>query len=478
MRARILLFLCAASVVAVAQPAAIADQIRAVENGLSTPIVLKDRPAQTHTILERMKSLNIVGVSVAVIHNYEIHWAKGYGVLDKAGKQPVTAQTLFQAGSISKPVAAAAALKLVEDGKLSLDEDVNAKLKSWKVPENEFTTDQKVTLRRLVSHTAGLTVHGFPGYEAGSPVPSVPDVLDGRKPANTPAVRVNVVPGSMWRYSGGGYTIMQLLLTDVTGKSFPDLVRETVLSKASMSRSTYEQPLPEPLRPNTASGYNSKGDPVPGKYHTYPEMAAAGLWTTASDLGRFCIEIQKSREGRSNRILKKETVIQMLTEQKGNYGLGFALMGTESARRFGHNGADEGFQALLDCSFDGEGIAVMVNSDNGVRLAREIMFSAAKAYNWHNIKPTEREVAKVDAKTLESYSGQYNAPQIGLLTIRPDGDHLLVSTPIQADIPLYPSADGSFFPLSDESPAFRFVKNDQGEVTGLRRGGLVAPKVK
>lgn len=199
--------------------------------------------------------------------------------------------TLFQAGSISKPVAALAALRLVEQGKLSLDEDVNAKLVSWKVPGNEFTKEQKVTLRRLLTHSAGLTVHGFPGYAAGAQVPTLVQVLNGEKPANTPAIRVDTVPGRLWRYSGGGYTIMQQLLIDVTQKSFPELMRQLVLEPAGMKHSTYEQPLPPARAGEAATAHDANGQPVKGQFHTYPEMAAAGLWTTPTDLALLAIEL-------------------------------------------------------------------------------------------------------------------------------------------------------------------------------------------
>jgi len=347
------------------------DRIRAVESGLD----------------KRMQALHVRGVSIAVIQNYQVEWAKGYGFADLESKRPVTAGTLFQAGSISKPVAAVAAMKLVEMGKLRLDDSVNTFLKSWKLPDSDFTKEEKVTLRRIMSHSAGLTVHGFPGYAAGEAVPSIVDVLDGKKPANTPPIRVDIVPGTLLRYSGGGYTIMQLAMIDVTGKSFPALMHDLVLSKADMRDSTYEQPLPG-LAGAAASGYRANGDAVPGKYHTYPEMAAAGLWTTATDLARFAIEIQKSREGRSNKILSKATVEEMLREQKKPYGLGFALEQVDGSSRFGHGGADEGFQALFSATMDGQGFVIMTNSDNGIRLANEIALSIAAAYGWPD-KPKE-----------------------------------------------------------------------------------------
>src|SRR5262249_22998185 len=187
-----------------------------------------------------MKAFHDPGLTVAVIDGYKIVWAKAYGVTDYESKTPATTKTLFQAGSISKPVAATGMMSMVQQGKFSLDDDVNLKLKTWKVPENEFTKDQKVTLRRLASHTAGLTVHGFPGYDVDEKVPTVVEILNGTKPAaNTDPIRVDFVPGTKWRYSGGGVTIEQLLMMDVSGQPFPTLMKELVLDKEGMADSSY-----------------------------------------------------------------------------------------------------------------------------------------------------------------------------------------------------------------------------------------------
>jgi CubicO group peptidase (beta-lactamase class C family) len=244
--------------------------------------------------------------------------------LEAGSDKPVNAETLFQAASISKPVAAMAALALVGRGKLALDEDVNRKLVSWKVPENDFTKEEKVTLRRLLSHSAGLTVHGFPGYAADEPVPTLRAVLDGAKPANTKAILPDMTPGSSWRYSGGGYCVVQQLLMDVTGKPFPLLLQEMVLGPLGMNHSSYEQPLPSAKCGLAAVGHTSTGQPIKGKWHIYPEMAAAGLWTTPSDLARFAIELQKCRIGKSKRVLSTRMAQQMLTAQIGDAGLAFS----------------------------------------------------------------------------------------------------------------------------------------------------------
>ncbi|HSP90013.1 MAG TPA: serine hydrolase domain-containing protein, partial [Vicinamibacterales bacterium] len=297
-----------------------------VEQGLLPGIVIAGRPLPVKTLAARMAELKTPGVSVAVINGGKIEWARGYGVMDMGGSAPVTPRTLFQAASLSKPVAALAALRLVEQGKLALDQDVNARLTSWKVPANEFTGTEKVTLRRLLSHSSGLTVSGFPGYSADAPVPALVEILDGQRPANTAAIRADVVPGTIWRYSGGGYTVMQQLLTDVTGRPFPLLLEDMVLQPIGMKDSSYEQPLPAPRRALAASGHRADGVLLPGRYHTYPEMASAGLWTTPTDLARFLIEIQQALQGKS-KVLTTATAREMVTVQKGSYGLGLGLEG-------------------------------------------------------------------------------------------------------------------------------------------------------
>jgi CubicO group peptidase (beta-lactamase class C family) len=298
-------------------------------------------------------------------------------------RYPPGPKTLFQAGSISKPVAAKAALHMVEQGKLVLDEDVNDKLTSWKVPDNEFTQKEKVTLRRLISHTAGLTIHGFPGYDVDAPLPTLIQVLNGEKPANTAPVRVDIVPGTKFRYSGGGVTIEQLLMMDVTSKPFPVLLRETVLDKIGMADSSYEQPLPPARAAATAWGTYSDGKSVHRKWHIYPEMAAAGLWTTPSDLSRFAIEIALSKNGKSNRILSQKMTNEMLTPVLEEVGLGFFL-DKQNPGQFGHNGADEGFQAILTMNPEtGKGAVIMADSDNGITVGDLLLRSVAKEYGWN-----------------------------------------------------------------------------------------------
>jgi len=359
------------------------ERIRKIE-AMAVDIAMGEKEAPVRLSLTQLMELyNVPALSIAVIDDYKIVWAKGYGTIGTGSNAPVGTHTLFQAGSISKPVAATGALVLVQQGKLVLDEDVNLKLKTWKVPENEFTKEQKVTLRRLISHTGGLTIHGFPGYDVDAPLPTLVQIFNGEKPANTGPIRVDILPGTQERYSGGGVTIEQQLMIDVTGKAFPALMRETVLKKIGMTDSSYEQPLPPARASMTASGTYSDGKPVHGRWHVYPEMAAAGLWTTPTDLAKFAIEVANSRHGKSNRVLSHKMTEEMLTPVKEEAGLGF-FVEKENPGQFGHNGADEGFQALLTMNSEtGKGVAIMADSDNGINVANLVLRRVAKEYTWN-----------------------------------------------------------------------------------------------
>jgi CubicO group peptidase (beta-lactamase class C family) len=326
---------------------------------------------------------NIAGLSLAVIQNGEIVKTAAYGVVDKETKIPVTTNTLFQAGSISKPVSTLGVLHLVEEKRLSLDEDVNGKLKSWKVPENEFTRDSKVTLRRILSHNAGVTVHGFPGYNVLHPMPTLVQILDGAKPANTPPIRVDIPPGSKVRYSGGGFTVMQELVIDVSGEPFARFMTDTVLAPLGMTHSTFEQPPPHSFATNTAHGYYPDGSPVKGWWHVYPEMAAAGLWTTPTDLARYAIEIQQSYAGTTNPIISQKLTREMLTAQKEGVGLSLFLERSGKNLRFKHGGRDEGFDALMVAYAEqGFGAVLMINSNDNTGALDRIVEFIARENRW------------------------------------------------------------------------------------------------
>jgi CubicO group peptidase (beta-lactamase class C family) len=335
---------------------------------------------------ELMEKHGVPGASIAVFEEGRIRWSAGVGVLEVGTERVVTPESLFQAASISKPVAAAVALRLVEEGTLQLDEDVNPSLESWRVPDHEF--DEPVTLRHLLCHGAGLTVHGFPGYEPGVPTPDLIAVLRGAEPANTPPVIVAVSPGKEYRYSGGGYCVAQLLMTEGTGRAFPALARELVLDPAAMKDSTFEQPLPEELEDRAAHGYRRNQEAVPGRWHVYPEMAAAGLWTTPNDLARFAIAVHSGAHGRPGGVLSEGTTTEMLTGGIGqNYGLGWELAGAGDTAAFLHSGVNDGFACFLFCyRKSGSGVVLMTNSDSGREILSEMLAFVRQAHGWDTAK--------------------------------------------------------------------------------------------
>ncbi|AKF87449.1 hypothetical protein MFUL124B02_43030 [Myxococcus fulvus 124B02] len=370
-----------------------AARVARVEEGLA-PISVPGETPKHLSLPQWMELYKVPGVSIAVFDQGKLVWAKAYGVKQAGGAEPVTVDTLFQAASISKPITAMAAMHHAEKNKWSLDENVNDKLVSWKLPDNDFTKEQKVTLRRLLSHTAGTTVHGFGGYAVTEPLPTTQQVLDGEKPANTSAVRVDTVPGTLTRYSGGGTTIVQQFLVDQLKKPFPQIMKETVLAPLGMKDSTYEQPLPASLAPRAATGTSPDGKSVQGGWHVYPEMAPAGLWTTPSDLARAALEMSKAAKGQSKRVVSQAMAKQMLTRQPESKSFGIGFLRNPGQDWYGHGGANEGYRALLVAFESGGGVAIMTNSDNGSRLFERIVASAISVYGWkgYTVEPEHPSV--------------------------------------------------------------------------------------
>jgi CubicO group peptidase (beta-lactamase class C family) len=438
-------------------------RIESVGACLTTWVVEKDEPCQT--LQDRMAADRVPGVSIAVIRNGDIEWAQGFGVV-RMGGAPVTAETLFQAGSISKPVVAMAALRLVQEGALSLDSDVNQALTSWKIPPSAAAPRAIVTLRELLTHTAGLTVEGFPGYVAGAPIPTLVQILNGEKPANTDPIRLEAPPGSRWKYSGGGYTVMQQLLIDVSHQAFPKLLHDTVLAPIGMTSSTYEQPLPVELRSGAATPYRA-GAPVEGGFHTYPEMAAAGLWTTPADLARFAIEIQRSLHGGANHVLSAEMTMRMLVAGKGNYGLGLEVGGSPENRYFKHGGINEGFEnGLVAYERSGDGAVVMTNARGGQRLAYQVVRSIASVYGWPDFHPIVRATIKVDPEVLATYVGIYELTPTLSITVTLENGKLMEQGTNQGKFPLFPESQSKFF-MKVVDAQFEFLTGADGQVSHL-----------
>jgi CubicO group peptidase (beta-lactamase class C family) len=375
----------------VAQPAADAASLAARIEGPQSP---NRQGLDALTLAEVMRRFRVPGVSVAVIKDFQIHWAKGYGVADAGSGRPVQVDTVFQAASISKPVTAMAALHLMQGGALGLDDDVNRHLKSWKVPDGEFTPGQAVTPRALMSHTSGADDgFGFPGYEPAAPRPTVAQILNGDAPSNVGEVTFARPPYAAYKYSGGGVTVMQQLLTDVTGEPFAALMRTRVLDPLGMRGSTFEQPLPEAWAVRAAHAHNGQGAHGEMPWHVYPEQAAAGLWTTPSDLARFVIEVQQAVRGPKGSVLSQASAREMTSPVgTGPYGVGLAVEKRGEGWYFGHGGSNWGFRCSLIAHVrKGYGVVVMTNGDAGGGVIAEIEARVAAAYGWDSLdKPLLR----------------------------------------------------------------------------------------
>jgi CubicO group peptidase (beta-lactamase class C family) len=430
-----------------------------IENGLQPAVMFDGDPSWN--INQRMAFYGVPGVSIAIINDYKVDLIKHYGVTDKETNQPVNNETLFQAGSISKPVAAYGALKLVESGKLSLDQPVNRYLKGWQIPENELTKKRPVALKHLLNHSAGLTVHGFWGYSKGLPVPSVLQVLNGEKPANSAPVVVDLLPETQMRYSGGGYTVMQKLVADVTEKNFPQALNDLVINPIGMKQSTYQQPLPPEKLKFAAAGYLPNKKPVPGKRHVYPEMAAAGLWTTAEDLAKFAIDVQLGIKSNQSKVLSQTMTEKMLTPWVSqNVGLGFFIDSKKQGVYFGHGGWDEGFSAdLVAHKTAGYGVAIMTNS-NHPAFIEELKNSIAAAYGWQEYLQPAYTKLSISESELKRISGRYFFNPDMLFTIGKEKDKVMMRYLDGASMEII-RVDENQYIRREQNRKFSFIENPE-----------------
>ncbi len=363
-----------------------ADSLRAL---VEAPRIPGDTGVAGLTLDELLVRANTPGISVAVIRNFEIHWTRGYGIADVATGRRVDARTRFQAASISKPVTAFAVMRLVQDGRFSLDDDINATLRSWRVPDSEFTRTQKVTWRSLLSHTSGADDGlGFPGYNPDAPRPTLVQILNGERPSNVRSVTFARAPYARYKYSGGGTTNVQLALTDLTQRDFATWMHEMVLAPLGMTNSSYAQPAPDTVHARLAHAHSIQGrrmGDVP--WHVYPEQSAAGLWTTAEDLARFVIEIQRAARGPRGAVHTQAYAREMLTPVGvGPFGVGPTLSFRGEGWYFHHSGGNWGFRANFEGHVrHGYGLAVLTNSDGGGRVIAELTERVARVYGWDRV---------------------------------------------------------------------------------------------
>jgi len=431
-------------------------------------------------ILDRMKDYKVPGLSIAVIKDYKIDWAKSYGLADTTKKIPVTTETMFSAGSIIKFLMAVTALKMVENGQIELEKPINNYLTSWKIAENDYTKKTPITLRMLLSHSAGTSQTSYFGFKPTQPLPTIVEILSGAKISETRPVVVNSEPNKEFRYSGGGSIIAQLALMDVSKKSFSNLTQEILFDKLGMKNSTFEQPVPSKYAKQSSWAY-SAASWFKGMPYVYPQQAAAGLYTTPTDLAKFFIEIQKSYLGKG-KLLSQATTIKMLTAQQnvsdGGYkeqiGIGpFLIQRTDNKDPkgvyFEFTGVNAGFLAYGMASVEGgNGVIIMLNSgDDQNGIGKEIRRAVAKVYNWTNFLPTEIKPINMSDKELDIFVGRYRMSTNEVLDLRKEKNYLVETINEGGDIYCFPVSKDTII-FTDFNIKGFFKRNENGDVIGLQ----------
>jgi CubicO group peptidase (beta-lactamase class C family) len=444
------------------------DKIKQVESNL-VPWAL-DQDSLKFSIEERMARYKIPGLSIAVIKDYKIEWVKAYGWADISEHRAVTTKTLFQAASLSKSLNGVGVLKLVQDKKLDLNTDINNYLTTWKFPYDSLSNNKKITTANLLSHTAGLTVHGFKGYAIGDSIPTLSEILDGKKPANSQAVRSMYEPGKKVEYSGGGTTISQLIVTDITHQKYEDYMWTQVLKPMGMTESFFNQPPPPNKQHLLTTGYNRYGEEMKeSKYNIYPEKAAAGLWTNPTDLAKYIIETQLSYHGKSKKVLSPEMTKLRLTpylDKINAFGVYINEKGNE--KYFQHSGSNEGFGCQYRGSLKyGNGVVVMVNSDN-LAILNEIVNSVALVYKWDEFyKPVVKNTIALTDDMLKNYVGTYLLDGDTISILKKENS-LWLNSSIQSK--MYFTSDLDFY-ITEYKADYKFTTDSNGIINGFTVNG-------
>ena len=453
------------------------SRIAAVENSLTASVINAGSDPSGMALSDRLQHYLVPGISIAVINNGEIEWAKGYGVAEAGGTRAITPDIVFQACSVSKPVSVTGIMLLAQSGVIDISRNVNDYLTSWHLADNELTKTQKATIQRLMSHTAGVNVSGYEGYPAGSAIPTLLQVLNGTAPATTAPVKIIYEPGSQFSYSGGGMEVLQQMAEDVTGLSFQSYMKSNLFSRLGMNSSDFVQPMAGPLAMRAAKAHDMDGVMMPGGWRTYPELIAAGLWTTPSDLALLLVEVQKAATTDKGTLLTRQTAMRILTQQPySSTGLGFVLTNLKGGLLFSHSGSNFGYKSYMIAYRDrGQGVAVISNGDNGLALIMEVVRAVAKVYGWPDTFIQEAGLVDVPPSVLQSYVGKYVATyeqQTLQLEVYLAGNTLMIKTAFMGTgnrSDLYPTATNIFLLKEDTlvPGAITFLKDSYGNVTSL-----------
>ena len=440
------------------------ERIENIENNLVPIHYLKGRTNEK-TISQMMEEDKIPGVSIAFFDNGKISWQKTYGYSNLRDSTKVTTNTLFNGASLSKPVTAMAALKLVEQGVLSLNENVNKYLEGWKVPDNKFTEIEKVTLKRLISHTAGFERYVQSSYFPDEAFPTIGQMLSGEKPSIDPAVSVVSVPGQKEVYSNPGYSVIEKLLEVVTDKTFNDLLTELIFKPVQMTHSSFEQPVPKHFSQQIATGYSNELDPYP--YKLFPYKAAGGIWTNPTDLAKFLITLLEDHHSGTNVLLSKSMTDSVFTQSPTRLGFAKIYNNESSDILFEHWGSNSGFTCYMVSSLQHkQGVVIMTNSDNGMSLMSDIARAVAVANDWDFLQPKVFEPYSLEMEALNPFTGKFKGgdEEMGFEVV--EGIlHFIGDTGAKSI--LIPVSEDKFIAQADNT-LYEFLKNEECQVKYVR----------
>jgi CubicO group peptidase (beta-lactamase class C family) len=441
-------------------------RIKTTENGLLKAVVFQGQEPERMKLAERMAYYQVPGVSIAAVDNYAIEWARGYGIVYVHSTEPVTTESLFQAGELSQPVAAAGALSLAGQGTIDLDADVNDYLQSWKISGNRLGGEVQVTLRRMISHSAGLIALHYEGVESIEDTPSLDQILRGEQ-TGYPPVLIDRVHLSELNYSDAHFAVLERVLEDVEGKPFPEFIAQSVFSPLGMEHSSFAQTLPEFLFDEAATGHDREGNPIAGKGYIYPVTSAKGLWTTPSDLALFAIDLMQTALGQTQKILTPDLARHMLSFQSGNRGLGLRLDDAGDNLHFYLRGRSKGFTCFMVAyPVKGQGVVIMANSENGEELIDEILRAVSEAYKWPHFIPEVKKLFRLDPSIYKLYEGRYEVNPDYHLTVTHEDYYLVIQPTGQVPTKFYVESTATFF-STDPYIRIRFVRDAEGRVTGL-----------
>lgn len=440
-----------------------------IENNLLPAHYLKGGEIKK-TIVQMMAEEKIPGVSLAFIDKGEISWVKTFGFSNLQDSVKVTPKTVFNGASLSKPITAVAALRLVEQEVLDLNEEVNNKLKGWKVPENSFTETEKVTLKRLLGHSAGFGRYVQSAVLPNQALPTITQMLAGEKPSVDPPVQVVYVPGQKQVYSNPGYSVVEKLMEDATGQNFEVVLDELIFGPANMKQSTFEQPVPDEFKKLIATGYSSDLTAYP--YKLFPYKAAGGIWTTPTDLAKFLIALFKDHYSETNIILSKKMTDSVFAKTSARLGFAKIYDDTGEGVLIEHWGSNTGFTSYMVASVaKKQGLIIMTNSDNGIRLMSYIARSVALAYDWEFLQPRVFEPITLKESDLKPFVGKFTGGneileftiRQGKLCLTDNQNSLLGLIPVGENLFISPKDNVLYEFLLDNEAVVKYVRKTNAD---------------